>query len=404
MKILVVNCGSSSLKYQLFDMTDRNVIAKGKIERIGQRGSKLVIDIPRVEKPEILEPVDSFKQAVSLMLKVLTDKITGSIESVEEIASIGHRVVHGGDKFTGPVMVDKAVKKSIEILSDLAPLHNLAALEGIKAFEKVLPDKDQVAVFDTSFHQTIPRKAYLYSIPYRYYEKYGVRKYGFHGSSHRYVALRAAEVLNKNPEDLKLITCHLGNGASVTAVDGGRSVDTSMGFTPLEGLTMGTRSGDLDPAIISFIAHKEKMSLDQMIEFLNTECGVLGISGISNDFRDLEMAADKGDKRAKIALEVFAYDVKRYISAYAGIMNGIDALVFTAGIGENSPEIRQLICENLTYLGLEIDPYKNRDVIGEESEISTSRSRPILVIPTNEELMIALETQGIVTAAQESFA
>jgi acetate kinase len=385
-------------------MTDRSVTAKGMIERIGQRGSRLVVSIPKLEKPEIQEPVDNFKQAVKLMLKVLTDENTGSIQDVDEIASVGHRVVHGGDKFSGPVVVDKAVKKAIEILSDLAPLHNMAALEGIKAFEKALPGKDQVAVFDTSFHQTIPRRAYLYSIPYRYYEKCGVRKYGFHGSSHKYVSLRAAELLHQEPENLKLITCHLGNGASVTAIDGGKSVDTSMGFTPLEGLTMGTRSGDLDPAIISFIAEKDGMSLQQIIEFLNTECGVLGISGISNDFRDLEKAADKGDKRARVALEVFAYDVRRYISSYVGIMNGIDALVFTAGIGENSPSLRHLICENLTYLGLEIDAHKNKGVKGEETQISTPRSKPILVIPTNEELMIALETQTMVGSAEESFA
>ena len=404
MNILVINCGSSSLKYQLFDMSNRQVTAKGLIERIGQRGSRIIISIPEVEKPEIQEPVDNFKQAVKLMLSVLTDETTGSIRSVNEIASVGHRIVHGGDSFVGPVIIDKAVKKAIGMLAYLAPLHNLAAVEGIEAFEKALPGKTQVAVFDTSFHQTIPRHAYLYSIPYRYYEKYGVRKYGFHGSSHKYVSIKAAELLNRELEDLKLITCHLGSGSSVTAIKGGKSIDTSMGFTPLEGLTMGTRSGDLDPAIISFIAEKESMTLEQMIEFLNTECGVLGISGISNDFRDLERAAEKGDKRAIIALEVFAYDVKRYISAYAGIMNGMDALIFTAGIGENSSFLRQMICENMSYLGLEIDSQKNKSAKGQESVISTPRSKPILVIPTNEELMIALETQGMIVAAEESFA
>ena len=403
MNILVVNCGSSSLKYQLFEMCGKKVIAKGIIERIGQRGSRMVIDIPAVERREIQEPIDNFKQAVNLMLEVLTDEKIGSIKDIGEISSVGHRVVHGGDKFSGPIVVDKAVKKAIKILADLAPLHNLSSVEVIEAFEKALPEKRQVAVFDTSFHQTIPKKAYLYSIPYRYYERYGIRKFGFHGLSHKYVALRAARLLNRDLEDLKLITCHLGSGASIAAIDRGKSIDTSMGFTPLEGLTMGTRSGDLDPSIISFLVEKEAMPLEKVKEFLNTECGVLGISGISNDFRDLERAAGKGDKRAILALEVFVYDVKRYISSYIGILNGIDALVFTAGIGENSPLLRQQICENLTYLGLEVDGQKNKETDG-EVEISTSRSKPILVIPTNEELMIALETQEVISAAEESFA
>jgi acetate kinase len=404
MKILVINAGSSSLKYQLFDMLEKQPIGKGIIERIGQRGSKMTVNIPYLDKPEILVPVDNFRQGVSLILKVLTDEKTGSITDVGEIAAVGHRVVHGGDKFAGPVVVDKAVKKAIELLADLAPLHNRSALEGIKAFEKALPGKPQVAVFDTSFHQTIPKKAYLYSIPYRYYRRYGIRKYGFHGSSHKYVAVRAAELLGRDLADLKLITCHLGNGSSVTAIEGGKSIDTSMGFTPLEGLTMGTRSGDLDPSIISFLVEREEMSIEKIKKFLNTECGVLGISGISNDFRDLEKAADKGDKRAKLALEVFVYDVKRYICAYIGILNGIDALVFTAGIGENSPFIRQQICDNLSFMGLEVDSQRNKDVKGREQEISTANSRPILVIPTNEELMIAVETQAVAVSARQSFA
>ncbi len=404
MKIMVINSGSSSLKYQLVDMTEKRPIARGLIERIGQRGSQLTISIPELEQTEIKVPVDNFKQGVSLILEVLTGEETGSIQDVDEIAAVGHRIVHGGDRFSGPVIVDKAVKKAIKLLAEVAPLHNMSALEGIRAFEKLLPDKPQVAVFDTSFHQTIPKKAYLYSIPYRYYLKYGIRKYGFHGSSHKYVAIRAAEMLGRDLEDLKLITCHLGNGASVTAIERGRSVDTSMGFTPLEGLTMGTRPGDMDPSIISFLVEREEMSLKEIKRFLNTECGVLGISGISNDFRDLEQAAGKGDKRASLALEVFVYDVKRYICAYAGLLNGIDALIFTAGIGENSSFLRQQICENLTFIGLELDSEQNQAAKGQEQAISSFNSKPILVIPTNEELMIAIETQAVTMAARESFA
>lgn len=404
MKILVVNCGSSSLKYQLFEMYEQKVIGKGIVERIGEKGSKLVIDVPEVANPEIEEEIKSIKQAVNLVIQVLTDKTFGSIRSIEEISAVGHRIVHGGSHFSRPVIADQAVKRSIELLADLAPLHNRAALEGINAFEKVLPNKRQVVAFDTSFHQTIPKKAYLYSIPYRYYERYGVRKYGFHGLSHKYVAKRAAQLLNRDLDKLKLITCHLGSGASVTAINKGKSVDTSMGFTPLEGLTMGTRSGDLDPSIISFLVEKEAMPLERIKEFLNKECGVLGISGISSDFRDLELLAKKGDSRAILALEVFIYDVKRYISAYIGILNGLDALVFTAGIGENSSMVREKICENMTYLGLEVDPKKNKCANGNECNIAASNSKPIFVIPTNEELMIAQETQEVIKSMEESFA
>ncbi|HHX95650.1 MAG TPA: acetate kinase [Clostridia bacterium] len=404
MKILVINCGSSSLKYQLFEMHNRKVMAKGIVERIGEGGSRLVVEIPSVSNPEIVEEIKNIKQAANLVIRVLTDKKTGSVRSIKEISAVGHRIVHGGSQFSHPVIVDTAVKRGIELLADLAPLHNQAALEGINAFERALPEKRQVVAFDTSFHQTIPKKAYLYSIPYRYYERYGIRKYGFHGLSHKYVAHRAAELLGRDLIKLKLITCHLGSGASVTAVDKGKSIDTSMGFTPLEGLTMGTRSGDIDPSIISFLVEKEAMPLERIKEFLNKECGVLGVSGISSDFRDLESLAKKGDSRAILALDVFTYDVKRYISAYIGILNGVDALVFTAGIGENSPTIRQQICENMTYLGLEVDPKKNKGANGNECRISTSRSKPIFVIPTNEELMIALETQEAIRTVEESFA
>ncbi|HHX94625.1 MAG TPA: acetate kinase [Clostridia bacterium] len=404
MKILVINCGSSSLKYQLFEMHHRKVMAKGIVERIGERGSRLVVEIPSVSNSKIVEEIKNIKQAANLVIRVLTDKEIGSVRSIKEISAVGHRIVHGGSQFSHPVIVDTAVKRGIELLADLAPLHNVAALEGINAFERVLPEKRQVVAFDTSFHQTIPKKAYLYSIPYRYYERYGIRKYGFHGLSHKYVAQRAAELLGRDLIKLKLITCHLGSGASVTAVDKGKSIDTSMGFTPLEGLTMGTRSGDIDPSIISFLVEKEAMPLERVKEFLNKECGVLGVSGISSDFRDLESLAKKGDSRAILALDVFVYDVKRYISAYIGILNGIDALVFTAGIGENSSTIRQQICENMTYLGLEVDAKKNKCTNGNECRISTSRSKPIFVIPTNEELMIALETQEAIRTMEESFA
>lgn len=404
MKILVINSGSSSLKYRLFDMYENKTAAKGIVERIGGKGSRLIIEIPSLENNEMPEPIKDFTQAVELVVRVLTDDTIGVIKSVRQVSAVGHRVVHGGNMFSGSVIIDKAVQRGIELVSELAPLHNKAALAGISAFEKVLPDKPQVAVFDTSFHQTIPKKAYLYSIPYRYYQRYGIRKYGFHGTSHKYVALKAAQMLGADLDDLKLVTCHLGNGASVTAIEKGKSVDTSMGFTPLEGLTMGTRAGDVDPTIVSFIMEKEGMNHERITEFLNMECGVLGVSGISNDFRDLELAASKGNYRAKLAIDVFVYDVKRYISAYVGILNGIDALVFTAGIGENSPYIRRLICENMDYLGIELDSHKNNEVYGQEEDVSSERSKPVFVIPANEELMIALETQNVVETMKESFA
>jgi len=404
MKILVINCGSSSLKYQLFDMDTGTAIAKGIVERIGKADSSLTVQLPKISDSLVKGKVETYEEAVEMVLKALTDKEAGVIDTSEEIDAIGHRVVHGGTIFNAPTLVDKRVKRSIEKLIELAPLHNRPALEGINACEKIFPDVPQVAVFDTAFHQTLPRHAYLYSIPYELYERYNIRKYGFHGTSHKYVSLRASEMLGKPLENLKLITCHLGNGASITAISGGKSIDTSMGFTPLEGLTMGTRCGDIDPTIVAFLMEKEQMTTEEIKKFLNKKCGVLGVSGISNDFRDLEHEASRGNKRAIIALEVFVYDVKRYIGAYVGILNGIDALVFTAGLGENSPYIRQKICQNFSYLDLEIDLRKNSEARGVEKIISKENSKPIMVIPTNEELMIALDTKQVIKEPVHIFA
>ncbi|HBT20035.1 MAG TPA: acetate kinase [Peptococcaceae bacterium] len=404
MKILVTNCGSSSLKCKLFDMESGKVLAKSVVNKIGNKAAEVKLIFWEKEEFSETAAVESHDKALKLVIKRLTDKECSVLSSLEEIDAVGHRVVHGGTIFKGPALVNKRVKRAIEKLIKLAPLHNGPALKGIKACEKLLPDVPQVAVFDTAFHQTLPRHAYLYSIPYEFYEKYKIRKFGFHGISHKYVSIRASELLGKPLKKLKLITCHLGNGASVCAIKGGKSIDTSMGFTPLEGLTMGTRCGDIDPAIVAFIMEKEQMTVDEVGDFLNRKCGVLGLSGISNDFRDIEREAFKGSKRAVIALEVFIYDVKRYIGAYVGILNGIDALIFTAGLGENSPLVRSQICKNLSYLGLEIDPHKNFELREGERIISKESSKPIMVIPTDEEYMVALDTKQVLKQPVRSFA
>jgi acetate kinase len=396
MNVLVINCGSSSLKYQLFNMADEKVLAKGLVERIGLEGAKLSHRPQDKDRYEIVTEIENHEKAIKLVLEALVDKEHGVIESMDEIRAVGHRVVHGGEDFSGSVLIDDLVMKALNDNISLAPLHNPPNIMGIEACKKLMPNTPQVGVFDTAFHQTIPKHTFLYGLPYEYYEKYKIRKYGFHGTSHKYVAQRAAAMLNKPIEDLKIITCHLGNGASICAVKGGKSIETSMGFTPLEGLMMGTRSGDIDPAIVAFLMEKENMTINEVNNVLNKKSGVLGVSGVSSDFRDIEAAAEKGNERAKLALDKFAEMVKEYIGSYAAVMNGVDVLVFTAGLGENSKEMRYAVCKDLTFFGIEIDQEKN-NTRGKEVDIAKENSKVrILVIPTNEELMIARDTVAIV--------
>ena len=395
MKILVINCGSSSLKYQLINSETEGVLAKGLCERIGIDG--MLTYQPEggeKEKSEIAMPTHT--EAINAVLAALTNEKSGVIKSLSEVGAVGHRVVHGGEKFTSSCLINDESMKAIEECNDLAPLHNPANLIGIRACQELMPGVPMVAVFDTAFHQTMPDVAYTYGIPYEYYEKYKVRRYGFHGTSHSYVSKRTAEIVGKPYDQMKIIVCHLGNGASISAVNCGKSVDTSMGLTPLEGLVMGTRSGDLDPAIIDFVGKKEGLSLDEMNEVLNKKSGMLGISGVSSDGRDLEAAAETGNKRAQLALDVFDYRVIKYIGAYAAAMNGVDAIAFTAGIGENNIKMRKDVCSSLTYLGVKLDEEKN-NVRGEERIISADDSKvQVLLVPTNEELAIARETLALV--------
>lgn len=395
MKVLVINAGSSSLKYQLIDTENNDVIAKGLCERIGIDGSKLTHKPTGKAEAEIVSPMANHADAIKLVIAALLDEKHGVIKSMDEIGAVGHRVVHGGEYFSKSVIIDDEVKKAIEACAELAPLHNPANLTGIEACEEVMPGVKQVAVFDTAFHQTMKPEAYLYAIPYELYEKEKIRKYGFHGTSHKYVSERAAKMLGRPIEELKIITCHLGNGSSITAVDGGKSVDTSMGFTPLSGVIMGTRSGVIDPAIIPYVMDKEHMNIKEVDNLLNKQSGVLGISGVSSDFRDLESEASKGNERAKLALNMFIYSVKRYLGFYACAMGGVDAVVFTAGVGENNGGIRAAIVEGTEFMGIKIDPEKNKG--RGEIDISADGARvKTLVIPTNEELMIALDTKELV--------
>jgi acetate kinase len=395
-KVLVINCGSSSLKYQLLDMATQDPIAKGLVERIGMPGSVLTHRPASGEKEIITAELPNHTVAIQLVLDTLVNPEYGVVKSLDEISAVGHRVVHGGEKFSTSVLITDEVMKALEECIELAPLHNPPNIAGIEACQKLMPGVPQVAVFDTAFHQTMPEHAYLYGLPYELYEKYKIRKYGFHGTSHKYVSQRAAKLLNRPLEELNLISCHLGNGSSITAIKGGKSVETSMGFTPLEGLMMGTRSGDLDPAIVSFIMQKEKFTSEEVNDFLNKKCGVLGLSGVSSDFRDIENAAEQGNHRAELALDVFAHDVKKYIGAYSAVLNGADAIIFTAGLGENSSEMRNAITEGLNYLGVVVDAEKN-NVRGKEVDVSkTEATCRVLVIPTNEELMIAMDTKDIV--------
>lgn len=397
MKILVINCGSSSLKFQLIDSETEAVAAKGLCERIGMEGSKLIYTPAGGEKQETEAPMEDHKKAVSLVIDALTDKETGVLSSLSEIDAVGHRLVHGGEKFASSTLINEEVIAAITECNDLAPLHNPANLIGINACQELMPGVPQAGVFDTAFHQTMPEKAYLYGIPYEYYEKYRIRRYGFHGTSHSYVSKRAAEMLGKAYEESKIIVCHLGNGASVSAVKNGKCVDTSMGLTPLEGLMMGTRSGDIDPAIVEFLAHKEDLSIDEIMSILNKKSGMYGLSGyLSSDSRDLHAASDEGKPEGIRTIKTYCYRVAKYIGAYVAAMNGVDAICFTAGIGENSPETREEVCEYLGYLGIAIDAEQNKKR-GEDVVISTADSRvKVMVIPTNEELAIARETAALV--------
>ena len=395
MKVLVLNCGSSSIKYQLLDMADEHVMAKGLVERIGIPGSVLTHKA-HGEKFVMEDEIPSHVKGIKMMVAALTDPDHGVIANIEEIDAVGHRIAQGGDLFQESTLVTEEFKCGLMSLFDLAPLHNPPQYKGVEAMEKVLPSVPNVATFDTVFHQGMPPEAYMYALPYELYEKYGVRRYGFHGHSHNYVSKRAAAMLGRDIKDLKIITCHLGNGSSVAAVKGGISIDTSMGFTPLQGLVMGTRCGDIDPAIIPFLMENDGMTSKEIDQMMNKESGALGLSGISSDFRDIEEAASKGNERAQLTLDVFHYRIKSYIGAYAAAMNGVDAIVFTAGVGENSIETREACLTGLDYLGLELDSARNR-VRGEEAIFSTAGSRvAAMVIPTNEEVEIARETVRVV--------
>ena len=397
MNILVINCGSSSLKYQLIDSESEKVLAKGLCERIAIDGSAITHQPAGGEKIKTEVPMANHTDAVKYVIEKLIDPEVGVVKSLDEIGAVGHRIVHGGEKFASSVVIDDEVMKAVEECNDLAPLHNPANLIGINSCKEIMPGVPMVAVFDTAFHQTMPKEAYLYGLPYEYYEKYKVRRYGFHGTSHDFVSNRVAEILGKKREDLKIIVCHLGNGASVSAVKNGKCVDTSMGLTPLEGLIMGTRTGDLDPAIISFIAEKEGLTADQVIDICNKKSGLLGLSnGFSSDFRDLVVAAGEGNEVAKTTLDTWCYSVVKYFGAYAADMNGVDVIAFTAGIGENNFTLRETICGYLGYLGVNFDKEAN-NCRGEEVEISTPDSKTkVWVVPTDEELAIARETVRLV--------
>jgi acetate kinase len=395
MKILVVNCGSSSIKYQLINMEDESVVAKGLVERIGMDGSVLTHQPTGQDKVIINSDIPNHTVGIKLVLNAFINPKYGVLKSMDEIKAVGHRVVHGGEKFSASVIITPDVMSGIEECIDMAPLHNPPNIAGINACKEVMPNIPQVAVFDTAFHQTMPKYSFLYGLPYEAYIKYGLRRYGFHGTSHKFVAQQASKMLGKPQSELKMITCHLGNGSSVAAIKYGKCMDTSMGFTPLEGLVMGTRSGVIDPAIIPFLMKKAHMTGDQIDDYLNKKSGVLGISGVSSDFRDIEEAFHEGNERAGLALDIFAYKVRKYIGSYAAAMGGVDVIVFTAGLGENSATMRAKICEGLEFLGVFIDPEKN-DVRGKETIVSTdTASVKVLLIPTNEELMIARDTNTI---------
>ncbi|MFO7617719.1 MAG: acetate kinase [Bacteroidales bacterium] len=400
MKILVLNCGSSSIKYQLFNMADKSLLAKGIVEKIGLKGSFLKHTKADGQKITLEGEILDHQTGIEYLLGVLTSKNHGCISGLEEINAAGHRVAHGGEHFKDSAFVDDFVHQEIEKLFELAPLHNPANMKGIDAMAQLIPGIPQVAVFDTSFHQTIPDYAYMYGIPYSLYKKYKIRRYGFHGTSHRFVAQNACQALGINIEDKKIITCHLGNGASIAAISGGHSIDTSMGFTPVEGLIMGTRTGDLDLGVLTFIMDKEEIDQQTANTLINKHSGMLGVSGVSSDMREIENEAwNKGNERANLALKMYHYRVTKYIGAYAAAMNGVDLIIFTGGIGENGPETREAICQHLEFLGVDFDPARNEGLRGKLAPISREGSRvTVMVVPTNEELVIAEDTERIVQA------
>lgn len=395
MKILVLNCGSSSIKYKLYNMDDHSVMAAGGAERIGLDEAFVKVTLPNGEKKKIMHDMPDHKEGVNFVFSLLTDPEIGAIKSLDEIDAVGHRIVQGGDLFEKSVIVDESVEKGIESLCDLAPVHNAGHLKGIRAVDKLMPNVPQVCVFDNAFHSTMPDYAYLYAVPYELYEKYHVRRYGFHGTSHRYVSHRVCDFLGRDINTQRIITCHIGNGASVTAVKFGKCVDTSMGLTPLAGVMMGSRSGDIDASAVTYIMEKLGLQPQEMAEYLNKESGVLGISGVSSDMREVEAAAAEGNKRARLALEMYAYRIKKYIGAYAAAMGGVDIIVWTAGVGENQTDIRENSCKDLEFLGIKIDTEANK-VKGEEAIISAPDSKvTVCVIPTDEELMIAKDTMAL---------
>ncbi len=396
MKILVLNCGSSSIKYKLYNMDDESVLAQGGVERIGLDEAFLKLTLPNGEKKTLMHDMPDHKEGVNFVFQTLLSKEYGAIKSLDEIDAVGHRIVQGGDLFEKSCIVTKEVEDGIESLCDLAPVHNAGHLKGIRAVDHLMPTVPQVTVFDNAFHSTMPDYAYLYAVPYEIYEKYHVRRYGFHGTSHRYVSHRLAELLGKDIKDLKIITCHIGNGASVAAIKDGKVMDTSMGLTPLAGVMMGSRSGDIDASAVTYIMEKLGKKPQEMADYLNKESGVLGISGISSDMRDVENAANEGNERAKLALKMYFYRIKKYIGAYAAAMGGVDAIAFTAGVGENQIDMRKESCAGLEFLGIKIDDAKN-NTRGKETEISTDDSRvKVWVVPTDEEIVIARDTMNLV--------
>ncbi|GCB35486.1 acetate kinase [Bacteroides faecalis] len=396
MKILVLNCGSSSIKYKLFDMTTKEVIAQGGIEKIGLKGSFLKLTLPNGEKKILEKDIPEHTIGVEFILNTLINPEYGAIKSLDEINAVGHRMVHGGERFSESVLLTKEVLDAFAACNDLAPLHNPANLKGVNAVAAILPNIPQIGVFDTAFHQTMPDYAYMYAIPYELYEKYGVRRYGFHGTSHRYVSQRVCEFLGVKPDGLKIITCHIGNGGSIAAIKDGKCIDTTMGLTPLEGLMMGTRSGDIDAGAVTFIMDKEGLNTTGISNLLNKKSGVLGISGVSSDMRELDAACKAGNQRALLAEKMYYYRIKKYIGAYAAALGGVDIVLFTGGVGENQCSCRETVCENLQFMGIEIDKAVNSKIRGEEAVISTSGSKvKVVVIPTDEELLIASDTVAI---------
>ncbi|MEE1545711.1 MAG: acetate kinase [Prevotella pectinovora] len=396
MKILVLNCGSSSIKYALYDMDTKTVMTSGGAERVGLDGAFVKVKLANGEKRKVMHDIPEHTEGVKFIFSLLVDPEIGVIKDLKEIDAVGHRTVHGGEKFNKSVRLTEEVLKVYEECNDLAPLHNPANLKGIRAVQELMPEMPQVGVFDTAFHQTMPKEAFMYALPYELYEKYGVRRYGFHGTSHRYVSQRVCEFLGVKAEGKKIITCHIGNGASIAAVKDGKCVDTSMGLTPLEGLIMGTRSGDVDGGALTFIEKKLGLDADGLSDLLNKKSGMLGITGVSSDMREIEEAYENGNERAKLAFDMYFYRIRKYIGAYAAAMDGCDIIVFTAGVGENQPSLREEVCKKLTYLGVEIDVEKNKNLRGKEALISTPESKvAVCVIPTDEELMIASDTMAL---------